>query len=194
MKPPERLTVPTCIGCWSMRLLADCQPDCVEQKLELVHTEAHDELVREAAEAQALLAALAEVARWLDTASTGQSEPAYRAAQAIARAALRAHPARAAEETAESEPPLVRTAWWCPECGSVESSEECLGICVWRPLEWVSLSVHRELEQQVSGQRERVARARALLAQLAHTTPRPGHWEESRALLGAHAGALLADG
>ena len=194
MQPPERLTVPTCIGCWSMRLLADCESDCAEQKLELVHAAAYDELVQEATEAQALLPALAEAERRLAEAPAELGEPAYLAAQAIARAALRAHPARTAEETADGEPPRVRTAWWCPECGSVEASEECLGICVWQPLQWVNLSVHREFEQQVTGQRERVAQARALLAQLAHTTPRPGHWEESLALIRAQAGALLADG
>jgi hypothetical protein len=191
MEPPERLTVPACIGCWSMRLLVDCEPDCAEQKLELVHAEEYDELARQAAGAQAALAALADVAQRLATAAAEQSEPAYRAAQAIALGVLLAHPSSSANAH-DSEPAQVRTAWWSPECGSVEASEECLGICVWRPLEWVALSRHRELEQQLTGQRERAARVRALLGTLAHTTPRPGHWERSLALIQAQARALLA--
>ena len=190
MTLPERVTIPTCIGCWSLRLFADCEPGCNEEKLELIHAEAYDELAGRLAEQRALLGAVAQAAQRLAAPSSGGSEAGYRAAQEIARAVLRAHPSGGAQET-EPEPPDVRTVWWCPECGGIEDWQECLGICVWRPLEWVSRERYAELEEQLVGQRERVARARELLATLAHVTPRPGHWDKSLALLAAQAGALL---
>jgi hypothetical protein len=188
MTAPARVTIPTCIGCWSMRLFAECEPSCNEQKLELVHAEAYDELSAELAEARALIAAVTQVAQHFTDAAGGRSEAVYRSAQELARAALRAHPPPATEQD-EPEPTEVRTAWWCPECGAIEALKECLGICVWRPLEWVSRERYAQLEEQGAGQRERARRARALLATLAHVTPRPGHWEQSLGLIAAQATA-----
>jgi hypothetical protein len=171
-----------------MRLFADCEPGCAEQKLELIHAEAYDELAGQLAEARALIAAVAEVAQRLADSAAGGSEAAYRAAQELARAALRAQPSPGAEVD-EPEPAAVTTAWWCPECGGIEALKECLGICVWRPLEWVSRERYERLEERLVGQRERARRARALLATLAHVTPRPGHWEQSLGLITAQATA-----
>ena len=42
MQVPERLTVPTCIGCGAMTEFGTCDTGCSEHKLELVRAAAHD--------------------------------------------------------------------------------------------------------------------------------------------------------
>ena len=52
MRPPERVTVPTCIGCGAMSQVGTCETSCSEQKLELVRAAALDELVAVRSDAQ----------------------------------------------------------------------------------------------------------------------------------------------
>ncbi len=42
MRVPERLTVPTCLGCGAMSEFGTCDTGCSEQKLELVRAAVHD--------------------------------------------------------------------------------------------------------------------------------------------------------
>lgn len=176
-----------------MRLFGSCEAGRSERKLELVRADAYDELAKQAADAQGLIAAVADVAERLAGRPKDEIERAYRSAQEIARGALRAHPV-SPPAASDDEPVDVATTWWCPECDSLDAPQPCLGICVWRPVEWVSRSLYSELQEQVLDRRERTAQARALLGSLVHVTPRAGHWEQSARLIQVHARELLAVG
>jgi hypothetical protein len=73
------------------------------------------------------------------------------------------------------EPAGHVTAWWCAKCGGIDAPQPCLGICVWRPAEWVNRSVY---ESERSGAATERALIR-LLRRVAFVTPRDGQWERN---------------
>ncbi len=196
MEPPERLAVPTCIGCGAMSRLGACDVGCSEHKLELVRAAAYDSVAALSSDARGRTDAFRHVAEQLASQQPvgGEWEAAYRSLQQGARAALRAHPDRDGLTDWE-EPVEVAITWWCAECGGIDAPQPCLGICVWRPVEWVRRSRYEQLREQTMSELEREQRLRHLMHRVAWITPRRGHWErgwrqlqaEARELLGAPA-------
>ena len=194
MQAPERIAVPTCVGCGAMGRFGTCEAGCSEQKLELVRATAHDELLQAATETQARIGALEDVLRGIAEAEPGspEAERAYRSAQRAARDALLAD--RRAEPAADHDPAVEHaTVWWCAACGGIDAPQPCIGICVWRPVEWVSRGDHMRLRERLLGQRQRHRQIRDLLRRIAHVTPREGHWQQGWRLVRGEARELLAD-
>jgi len=157
---PDRVTVLTCIGCGAMGRQERCTA-CTEHKLVLV-TAADDAAVH------AVVERLAPVAREL-LAHDGDLRAA----------------AREALHGAELEPAGTVTGWWCDRCGNVDMPQPCIGVCVWKPADWVNAELYGR----------RLAAARALLGlvtRIATVRPRPGQEERNRDALRAQARAALA--
>ena len=67
-------------------------------------------------------------------------------------------------------------AWQCIGCGKIEAPQTCVGICQDRKIEMVYAHEHREA---MAGTQAALLELRALVRQLATTTPRAGEWERS---------------
>jgi hypothetical protein len=177
MAPPDRLTVPTCVGCGAMGEWGTCETGCTERKLELVRAAASDTLAAVATRAGARADVFATVAQeLLRERPTGPER--YRSLQARAHAALAEHPDTDHDEVwaQPSEPAIT---WWCEECGGLDAPQPCLGICVWRPVEWVNRTVYEHERERAFAERARERHLRRLLRRLASVTPRPEHLEEN---------------
>ena len=164
-----------------------CELGCGEElRLDLVAAAAHDELDAYATAARARAAAFRAVAERLarEPPGPGGSEVAYRSVQEAARATLRAHPDPGEPET---EAAAVATTWWCPRCGGVDAPQPCLGICVWRPFEWVPADRYDDARARAGAARHEERRLRALLRRTASITPRAGEWERTWRALAADA-------
>jgi len=61
MRAPDRLSVPTCIGCGAMSQPGTCDTDCTEHKLDLVRAAAYDALHAAASDNRARAHAFAGV-------------------------------------------------------------------------------------------------------------------------------------
>lgn len=150
--------------------------------MELVGPGEYDELTAVAGARRARLDAFLAI---LDELEGGEPAPgewdgAYQALRASARSALRAH-GSAARAAAGDLPAPAETivVWRCPECGGLDAPQECIGVCIWRPAEWVNASVYREqrARAEVDGQLERLLHG--LLGRIAFTTPREGESERN---------------
>jgi hypothetical protein len=181
MKLPERVTVPTCVGCGSMAVPGSCETGCREHRLDLVRAAASGAMSTLRSDAHAAAESLRSVAARLasEAPAPGEWEASYRSVRDDARAALRRHPRVASDDLALAEPAATATTWWCPACGGVDAPQECLGICVWRPVEWVSQAVYDRERERALAEHEIEQRLRELLSRIAWVTPRPGQWERS---------------
>ena len=176
---PHRVTVAACVGCGAMNQPGSCELGCgAEERLDLVPAEEHDELVAwvqaSHARAEGLRVAVGRL-----TAHPADAECAYRALQAAARTALSEQPA----PPAAPAPARVSTTWWCPRCGGVDAPQPCLGICVWRPFEWVAAEDYERARSQLRAALAEERGLRELLRRAATITPRAGWWEHGWAAL-----------
>jgi hypothetical protein len=156
-----------------------CDGGCGEQKLELVPADQYDALAALASSARVRAEAFGVVVEELALRQPGAEEweLAYRSLQDIARIALRRYPEVDAEDVDWDEPVEFATTWWCAGCGGIDAPQPCLGICVWRSVEWVNGI--RYLEQRAGAlvERNTEQRLRGLVRRVAFVTPRAGHWE-----------------
>jgi hypothetical protein len=182
-----------------MRVYETCETTCSERKLEIVSAGEHDELTALGVTRRARIEALSEVVEELQRGAPdhGEWQRAYGSLQQSARSVLRrcAAEARAAQRLPEDAESVI--VWRCPQCGGLDAPQECIGVCIWRPSEWVNVNLYEaelsraqldfELERSLLG----------LVARLAFVAPREGEWErcwrafESEARL---AGAVAAAG
>jgi hypothetical protein len=155
---------------------------CSEHRLALVGAGEYDELLaaeRAAAERVKRLVPAVEA-----FAAPGGSPTALRAR---ARAALGA----AGPEPPGRPEPAIVVGWWCERCGNVDMPQPCLGVCVWRPTDWVNLALYerrRELAEPLLCTADALAR---FLARAATVTARAGHEERNREALRRQARAAL---
>ncbi len=178
---PERLSVPTCIGCGAMSRFGSCELGCSEQRLDLVRAVAYDALIAAEPAARARAEVLRPVVEKLShhQPRTGDFQARYLAVQADARDALRSAPTVDEPGVDVREPAQSATTWWCAECGGIDAPQPCLGICVWREVEWVRNDAYERRREEVLAVLETERRAGVLLRRLAWATPREGHWERS---------------
>jgi hypothetical protein len=190
MSAPDRMTVPTCIGCGAMGRWGTCETGCSESRLDLVRADAYEQLVAKEPQARANADALRRVVERFagERPPAGDEhavEAAYRAVQLAARDVLRSTAAGGNDLPAPADP---ATVWWCERCGGVDAPQPCLGICVWRSVDWVSRSLYERERARALEAHEAEQRLRALLRRVAFVTPNPGQWERSwRALQAAAA-------
>ena len=181
--------VAACIGCGAMSRPGSCELGCgPEERLDLVPAGEHDELVALAEACHAGARRLHDVVRSLTGAAPADPQAAYRDLQLRARAALRDQPA----SPALPEPAHVSTTWWCPGCGGVDAPQPCIGVCVWRRVEWVAAERYEEARERARRALDEERHLRSLLRRAATATPRPGQWERSWRALGEEVAALRA--
>jgi hypothetical protein len=109
-----------------------------------------------------------------------------------ARSALRRYSGADEEEVELQEPAEPATTWWCAECGGIDAPQPCLGICIWRPVEWVNRAVYEQQRERVLAARATELRMSRLLRRLASVTPRHGQWERGWRVLQAEAQEALS--
>ena len=170
-----------------------CDRGCGEQKLELVPAVQCDMLAALACSSRVGAEAFGAVAEELALRqpSAEEWEPAYRSLQNIARITLRRYPEVDAQDIDCDEPVEFATTWWCAECGGIGAPQPCLGICVWRSVEWVNSTSYLEQRAGALAERDTARRLRALVRRVASVTPRAGHWERGWRALEAHAQELF---
>ncbi len=161
-----------------------CEGDCTEHRLVLVSEEDYDAMLAAAAGARAQAERLAPLVRRF--VETRDARAAVLALREDARRALRD------EDSLDWTRPDTVTAWWCDRCGNADMPQPCLGVCVWRPANWVGAALF-ERRLELAEPDLRAARAlRRFLARVAHLTPRAGQWERNREALRAQAHEALA--
>jgi hypothetical protein len=188
---PDRVTVLTCIGCGAMGRQERCETACSEHKLVLVRAADHEEMLAAAATARARAALLAPIAREFADTEVGEPHEAFAALRERARRML-LETGPEPQRTDWAAPDTV-TGWWCAECGNVDMPQPCIGVCVWRPADWVNVTVY-ERQLALAEPALRAARAlRRFVARAAAVIPRDGQWERNQEALRVQADAALAD-
>jgi hypothetical protein len=158
---PERVTVRTCIGCGAMGRQERCDGECSEHKLVLVEAGDYDALLA------ATHAARAHVARLTPLVGRLRADRVDRAL------------------------PDTVTGWWCARCGNVDLPQPCIGVCVWRPQDWVNVAL---FERQLALAEPVFHAARSLdrfLTRVAAVTPATGQWQRNWEALQAQARVAL---
>ena len=188
---PERVTVLTCIGCGGMGRQERCDGECSEHKLVLVSGADHEALLAAVRAAQVTATRLAAVARPLADAEPEAADlpAAYSRLRADVREALRDCPPEPVGTDWAS--PGAITGWWCADCGNVDMPQPCIGVCIWRPADWVNVAVY-ERQLRLAEPTLRAARTmRRLLERVAAVSPRPGLERRNWAAFQAQARAAL---
>jgi hypothetical protein len=190
---PDRVTVLTCIGCGAMGREERCDGDCSERKLLLVTAADYHELLGAAHGALVRAARMVPAVRRFAEADAQTQDPldALLRFRESARRALRGD-GRGQDDTDWASPDTV-TGWWCARCGNVDMVQPCIGVCIWRPADWVNLALY---EHQLRLAEPGLRAARSLsgfLARMAAVTPRAGQGRRNWEALQAQARAALRD-
>lgn len=194
-EPPERLAVPTCAGCGAMSRPGACAMGCAEHKLLLVPAAVVDALMRAESEILASIAALRPTVDELANEATPLEgwEASYLALRRRAQAALSHSVDDRTAAYALDEPAEPTITWWCDRCSGVDAPQPCLGICVWRTVEWTRYDIYTDLRRRVISDYEIQRRLRALVWRIAHTGPRPGQHSRTWSAFAKDAASLLGN-
>jgi len=192
VRQPRRLTIPACIGCGAMRQDHNCPGDCSERRLELVRAGDYDQATQAAAACRARILGLrpvvAELAR--TEPEPGGWKAAYEALQQSARSALRRFQPAPGRDDPLSPADTV-AVWRCRNCGGLDAPQECIDVCIWRPVVWVDAAWHESARSAAAADREAERSLAGLLGRLAFATPRAGHWEQGLRALQSQARRAL---
>lgn len=185
-----------------MSQLGTCERGCSENKLELADAIDHDEITALASAARTRVDAYRAVAEELATRRPGpqEYEIAYRSLQERARAVVQLYSEDDTRGMPDPDEPAARaTTWWCEQCGGIDAPQPCLGICIWRPIEWVGVELYVHQRAQALALHDNELPLRALMQRLASITPRERHWKLGWRVMRAQAqeslrnATLLAD-
>jgi hypothetical protein len=171
-----------------------CERGCTDQRLELVPADRYDRLTALAADARLRAQAFRGVAEELasDQPGPGEWESACRSVQQAARIALRRYPDHTTTDDEDwAEPGEPVTTWWCAGCGGIDAPQPCLGICIWRPVQWVNAARYEHERTRALAERETEQRLRLLLRLVASVTPRDGQWQTGWSAVAARARRTL---
>jgi predicted RNA-binding Zn-ribbon protein involved in translation (DUF1610 family) len=182
---PECLTLWRCIGCGSMGNTVDCTGTCDFRRDYVVTAEMHADLMEAAMLAEERAADLRDFAGTVFAAPDGA---ALEALKPRARALVAAAPAIAAPAEDDGRAEI----WRCASCGLVEAQHDCLGICIRRTGEFVSVVDHDRLAARLDALRRDDRALTTLARQIAWAAPKPGQAETMRQALAARAHDLLA--
>ena len=194
MVDPVRLTIPTCVGCGSMREFESCPGICRERQLELVSAAEYDELAAAAARCRIRIGRLLPVVEELasDEPQRAGWRERYESVQERGRVVLRAagQPTR---QTSEGEAWSTETTvvWRCPDCGGLEATQPCIGVCIWRPFDWVEAGAFATERAQALREIELERSLCELVSRFARVTPRDGEWERNWRAFRGQARAVL---
>ena len=166
-----------------------CESACSEHKLELVGAADLDGLEADRSAVRARVGAFRPVVEALADTEPGPDgcQAAYRATQRAALAVLsRDEPRDDSDEPAEHV-----TTWWCAECGGIEAPQPCLGVCIWRPADWVNRTVYEAERSRAAAERDAERALVRLLRRVAFVTPHDDQWERNWRALHARAQEAL---
>ena len=119
-------------------------------------------------------------------------EAVYRDLQTRAHELLHHHPEGTDEDAVLAQASQPAVTWYCDRCGGIDAPQECLDVCVWRPVDWVPEADYRELRERELAEHEVERRLRVLVRRLAWTTPLPGEWARCSDVLAGDARHALA--
>jgi hypothetical protein len=165
-----------------MREFESCPRTCRESKLELISGGEYDEVTTAAAACRIRIDELMPVVEELASADTGHADcrGLYESARKRGRAVLQAagKPARDGSH-GEAWSAETTVVWRCPDCGGLEATQLCIGICVWRPLEWVEAGAFATERAQALRDIELERSLFDLVSRFARVNPRNGEWERN---------------
>ena len=191
---PARVSISTCVGCGSMREFATCEGVCRERKLELISGGDYDELV---AAARACRIRIERFLPVVEELAATELWPAswrgrYESVRERASVALQETESgtREAVEGAASQAEAA-VVWCCPDCGGLEAPQPCIGVCIWRPMDWVEAAAFETVRAKALRDMELEESLIRLLARFAHVIPREGQWERNWLAFGAEARRVL---
>ena len=177
-----------------MSQFGTCERGCTEQKLELVPAGQYDRLTALAADARLRAQAfrlVAETARArVIRAPTNVRTPTGRSSRLHASLCADIQNDHAQDQDCD-EAAEVATTWWCAGCGGIDAPQPCLGICIWRRVEWVNAARYEHERTRALAERETEQRLRLLLRLVASVTPRDGQWQPGWSALAARARRTL---
>jgi hypothetical protein len=186
---PDRVSVLTCIGCGAMGRQERCEGSCSEHKLVLVSAADYEALLDAADDAREHAGRLASVVSMLAAGPRpGDVRATLLELQERGRHALRDGEDPGNEWSADTV-----TGWWCAQCGNVDMPQPCIGVCVWRPSDWVNVELY---ERQFGLAKPHLRAAHTLhrfLACFVAISPRAGQWPRNWDALQAQARTALAD-
>ncbi|MDD5175304.1 MAG: hypothetical protein PHQ05_02620 [Sterolibacterium sp.] len=84
-------------------------------------------------------------------------------------------------------------AWECIGCEKIEASQTCVGICQDRRVEFVYAFEYEEALAELEQERRQAKALRALVHQLAWTTPNEKGWERTYRAMQEQARRVLAE-
>jgi hypothetical protein len=165
-----------------MREFESCAGACSERKLQLVSGGEHDELTAAAAARRGRIQAFWTVVEELVATDPrrGEWRVAYEALRQSAGSVLRRFGAASRSGADASWSPAETViVWRCPECGGVDAPQPCIGVCIWRPADWVDANAYESERSQAVLDLEVEQALVRLLRRLALVTPRHGQWERN---------------
>jgi hypothetical protein len=165
-----------------MREFASCAGTCTERKLELVSGGEYDELATASAACRIRIRELLPVVEEFASAEPRRADwrGLYESVRERGRLVLRAagQPTREASDPA-AWPAETTVVWRCPDCGGLDAAQPCIGVCIWRPLEWVEAGAFGTERAQALRDIELERSLFDLVSRFARVTPRDGEWERN---------------
>ena len=165
-----------------MRELETCPGICRERKVELISGGEYDEFAAAAAACRIRIGALRPVVEELARAEPRRTDwrERYESVRKRGRVILRAAVQPSAEAPdAERWSAESTVVWRCPDCGGLEATRPCIGVCIWRPLEWVEADAFASERAQAQRDGALERSLFDLVARFARVTPRDGEWERN---------------
>jgi hypothetical protein len=167
-----------------------CEGSCSEHKLVLVSAADYDALLEAAGDARERVRRLASVVSMLAAAPAPRDvRSTLLELQERGRRALR----DGEDPCDEWSPPGTVTGWWCAECGNVDMPQPCIGVCVWRPADWVNVDLYERQLALADPDLRAAGTLHRFLSRLVAVTPRAGQWQRNWDALQAQARTALAD-
>ncbi|MGC9221632.1 MAG: hypothetical protein ACP5H2_09840 [Solirubrobacteraceae bacterium] len=191
----ERISIPGCIGCGSLREYETCER-CDYEALDLVAATEFDQLhAAQRADADMIDAMLSLIKA---LARPQANAPDYQLAQqVVATDARRVLRQAVPSPTASADPAVIAenatrvSVWRCRVCGGVDAPQECIGVCIWRRFEWVRAGDFEDVHTEATQWRALRLRCTALLRRVAFSKPREGMWERNLDAFSDEAGVLV---
>jgi hypothetical protein len=177
-----------------MREFESCVGICRERKLELVSGGDYDELASVAAACRIRIRELLPIVEKLASAEPRRAEwrGFYESLQEQARRRLRAAGRPACEALDAARPAEITLVWRCPDCGGLEATQPCIGVCIWRSLEWVEAGAFETERAQAQRDIELERSLIEVLSRFANVTPRDSEWERNWHVFQGQARVVLA--
>ncbi len=169
-----------------------CEGDCSEHKLVLVSAVDHDDLLRAADAARIRAARLAAAVRPFAAAHSRPGDPVHALVELRDGAGRALHDGGRVESRTDWASPATVIGWWCAQCGNVDMPQPCIGVCIWRPADWVSLALYERQLRLAELDLRAVRSLGGFLARAAAVTPRAGEGQRNRDAFRAQARAALA--